>query len=97
MHALEPCSECYGKLLLSDEEFLDWCDEDTLAEWVEGEIVMSAPASYSHQCVADPANPNENGTFGRRGNLFPGCHPGYRAVAARGRQAEGSDSLLDLL
>ncbi len=38
---------------LSYEEFLDWCDEDTRAEWVEGEIVMSAPASYSHQCVAD--------------------------------------------
>ena len=38
---------------LSYEEFLDWCDEDTRTEWVEGEIVMSAPASYSHQCVAD--------------------------------------------
>jgi hypothetical protein len=24
------------------EEFLDWCDEDTLAEWVDGDVVMTA-------------------------------------------------------
>jgi Uma2 family endonuclease len=38
---------------LSYEEFLDWCDEDTLAEWVDGNIVMASPASYPHQRVAD--------------------------------------------
>jgi Uma2 family endonuclease len=38
---------------LSYEEFLDWCDEDTLAEWVDGEIIMASPASYRHQVVAD--------------------------------------------
>ncbi|HDN80831.1 MAG TPA: Uma2 family endonuclease, partial [Chloroflexi bacterium] len=26
------------------EEFLDWADEDTLAEWVDGEVVMYSPA-----------------------------------------------------
>ncbi len=31
------------------EEFLDWCDEDTWAEWVDGEVVMVAPASNKHQ------------------------------------------------
>ena len=31
------------------EEFLDWADEDTLAEWVEGEVVMSSPAAFEHQ------------------------------------------------
>lgn len=31
------------------EEFLDWLDEDTLAEWVEGEIIMASPASFQHQ------------------------------------------------
>lgn len=35
------------------EEFLAWADEDTLAEWVNGEIIMSSPASYWHQNVVD--------------------------------------------
>jgi Uma2 family endonuclease len=33
------------------EEFLDWADEDTLAEWVEGEVVMTSPASDRHQDI----------------------------------------------
>ncbi|MEW6366325.1 MAG: Uma2 family endonuclease [Acidobacteriota bacterium] len=35
------------------EEFLSWADEDTLAEWVDGEVVMSSPASKQHQNIAD--------------------------------------------
>jgi Uma2 family endonuclease len=31
------------------EEFLAWADEDTLAEWVDGEIIMTSPASFIHQ------------------------------------------------
>ncbi|MEI7837907.1 MAG: S49 family peptidase, partial [Planctomycetota bacterium] len=31
------------------EEFLDWADEDTLAEWVNGEVVMASPPSRQHQ------------------------------------------------
>lgn len=34
---------------MSYQQFLEWADEDTLAEWVNGEIVMSSPASYWHQ------------------------------------------------
>jgi Uma2 family endonuclease len=34
---------------MSYEEFLDWADEDTLAEWVEGKVLMSSPASLRHQ------------------------------------------------
>jgi len=34
---------------VSFEEFLEWCDEDTLAEWVDGEIIMMSPASDQHQ------------------------------------------------
>lgn len=34
------------------EEFFDWADEDTLAEWVDGRIDMSSPASYPHQRIA---------------------------------------------
>jgi Uma2 family endonuclease len=32
-------------------EFLQWADEDTLAEWVDGEVVMSSPASSGHQKI----------------------------------------------
>jgi len=31
------------------QEFLSWCDEDTWAEWVDGEVVMVTPASDRHQ------------------------------------------------
>lgn len=31
------------------EEFLAWADEDTLAEWVDGEVAMYSPASDRHQ------------------------------------------------
>ena len=34
------------------EEFLDWADEDTLAEWENGEVIMASPASYRHQDIA---------------------------------------------
>lgn len=33
------------------EEFLAWADEDTLAEWVQGEVVMTSPASDQHQAI----------------------------------------------
>ena len=36
---------------MSYEEFLDWADEDTLAEWVDGEVVMYSPASRQHQTI----------------------------------------------
>lgn len=35
------------------EEFLDWADEDTYAEWVDGEIIMMSPASKRHQQIVD--------------------------------------------
>lgn len=35
------------------EEFLAWADEDTLAEWVDGEVVMTSPASVRHQLIGD--------------------------------------------
>ncbi|MGY4706917.1 Uma2 family endonuclease [Candidatus Bipolaricaulota sp. J31] len=30
-------------------EFLAWCDEDTWAEWVDGEVIVLSPASNKHQ------------------------------------------------
>jgi Uma2 family endonuclease len=34
------------------EEFLAWCDEDTWAEWVDGEVIILSPASKRHQELA---------------------------------------------
>ena len=36
---------------MSFEEFLAWCDEDTWAEWVDGEVVVLTPANLKHQYV----------------------------------------------
>ena len=41
----EPRKMTYG-------EFLAWANEDTLAEWVDGEVVMYSPASDRHQDLA---------------------------------------------
>jgi len=35
------------------EEFLAWADEDTHAEWVKGEVIMTSPASGRHQDISD--------------------------------------------
>lgn len=32
-------------------EFLEWLDEDTRAEWVDGEIILMSPASRIHQRI----------------------------------------------
>lgn len=34
------------------EAFLDWLDEDTLAEWVDGHTILMSPASLEHQNLA---------------------------------------------
>jgi len=34
---------------LTFEEFLRWCDEDTWAEWEDGEVIVLSPASKRHQ------------------------------------------------
>ncbi len=33
------------------DEFLEWANEDTLAEWVDGKVVMASPASLKHQML----------------------------------------------
>lgn len=37
---------------ISFEEFLDWCDEDTWAEWVDGKVIMVSPASDRHEGIS---------------------------------------------
>lgn len=41
-----------GPKQMTYEEFLDWADEDTLAEWVDGEVIMTSPASERHQDIS---------------------------------------------
>ncbi|MBI1928443.1 Uma2 family endonuclease [Candidatus Poribacteria bacterium] len=36
---------------ISFEEFLDWCDEDTWAEWEDGEVILMSPAANRHQQI----------------------------------------------
>lgn len=33
------------------DEFLEWADEDTLAEWVDGEVILLSPAGDKHQDI----------------------------------------------
>ncbi|GIV21725.1 MAG: restriction endonuclease [Armatimonadota bacterium] len=42
-----------GKVKITYEQFLEQIDEDTLAEWVDGEVVSLSPASLEHQLVSD--------------------------------------------
>ena len=37
---------------MSYEEFLAWLDEDTHAEWIDGQVIIMSPASRKHQSVA---------------------------------------------
>ena len=39
-------------LAMSYEAFLEWADEDILAEWVDGKILIMSPASQRHQRLA---------------------------------------------
>jgi Uma2 family endonuclease len=33
---------------MTEEEFVAWCDEDTRAEWVDGEVIMMSPMNAPH-------------------------------------------------
>lgn len=41
----------YPPEYMTYEEFLEWADEDTLAEWVDGVVVMTSPASTRHERI----------------------------------------------
>ena len=36
------------RLHMTEEEFVAWCNEDTRAEWVDGEVIMPSPANLQH-------------------------------------------------
>ena len=39
------------RLRMSYEEYLNWADEDTRAEWVDGEVIVFMPVTYEHQLL----------------------------------------------
>jgi Uma2 family endonuclease len=52
----EPISPTHADLPptpISFADFLEWVDEDTHAEWVDGQIIMTSPASDNHQMLRD--------------------------------------------
>lgn len=52
LQLLAALSSTPGQIVkLTYEEFLDWADEDTHAEWVDGAVVMPSPASERHQDI----------------------------------------------
>lgn len=38
---------------LTEEEFVAWCGPKTRAEWVDGEVILMAPASFDHVNISD--------------------------------------------
>jgi Uma2 family endonuclease len=39
-------------LRLAEDEFVAWCPERTRAEWVDGEVILMAPANIDHEDVS---------------------------------------------
>lgn len=44
-------AEDNGPVFPTFESFIEWVDEDTSAEWVEGEVYFMSPASTEHQDI----------------------------------------------
>lgn len=51
--APDPTREAPPEPPVSYDEFLDWADEDTRAEWVDGDIVFMSPISDPHQDIVE--------------------------------------------
>ena len=43
--------ESTGPVFPTFESFVEWVDEDTSAEWIEGEVCFMSPASTRHQLI----------------------------------------------
>jgi Uma2 family endonuclease len=48
---LTPLTRPLPKGKISYQQFLKWLDEDTWAEWVDGEIILMSPVSLVHDSV----------------------------------------------
>lgn len=46
---------------MTEAEFVEWCDEWTRAEWVDGEVVMMAPGNTEHEEIQLSVGAGMNG------------------------------------
>lgn len=51
VRVIEPERKTPPKEKMTWEEFLTWTDEDTHAEWVNGDVIMTMPSSVRHQDI----------------------------------------------
>ncbi|NKQ34258.1 MAG: Uma2 family endonuclease [Chloroflexi bacterium] len=51
MQAIAPAKTEQSTLKMSYDAYLDWADEDTHAEWVDGEVIVFMPVKNVHQLV----------------------------------------------
>src|SRR5205823_5930416 len=38
---------------MTEQEFVDWCDAETWAEWVNGRVLFMSPVSFEHARIAE--------------------------------------------
>jgi Uma2 family endonuclease len=50
-HVIEPVTTDLPRLRMTYQEFLDWSDDTTHAEWVDGEVIVFMPPMELHQLV----------------------------------------------
>jgi Uma2 family endonuclease len=49
----DPASSLLRRSTMSYEDFLEWADEDMLAEWVDGEVIIASTSSDKDQIVRE--------------------------------------------
>jgi Uma2 family endonuclease len=69
------------------EEFLAWADEDTWAEWVDGEVIVLTPASTRHQQIASFLD-RVLGLYAEQGNLGIVLTAPFQMKLERGREPD---------
>ncbi len=40
-------------LTMTEDDFLEFCDEDTRAEFIDGEVIVHSPGTYKHQSISN--------------------------------------------
>lgn len=68
-------SEPQPKATMTYDEFLAWANEDTLAEWVDGRVVLASPVGLRHQEIV---------------NFLVGVLSGFARLHGLGRVLNGS-------
>jgi Uma2 family endonuclease len=43
-----PDGAVYLPKRMSEAEFVEWCDDETWAEWVDGQVIVMSPVNYEH-------------------------------------------------